>query len=107
MITKEEYQKTLIRIWDSVRDDNHKGEGSCAGVICKTCPIEFGCGTVMSYYDVVEFVEKHNLLMVPVFYVGPFISWGHVESFVGQTKMGGDRGEGVVVKNQTTLNTFH
>jgi hypothetical protein len=58
MITKEEYQKTLIRIWDSVRDDNHKGEGSCAGVICKTCPIEFGCGTVMSYYDVVEFVEK-------------------------------------------------
>lgn len=61
----------------------------------------------MKHEDVVEFAEKYNLLMVPVFYVGPFISWEHVESFVGQTKMGGDRGEGVVVKNQTTLNTFH
>lgn len=41
---------------------------------------------------------------VPVFYIGPFVSWEHIHSFVGQTRLGGDHGEGVVVKNLTRLN---
>ena len=58
MISKEEYQKTLIRMWDSLRDKKHKGEFDCAGVNCGSCPINFGCGSVMRYSDVIEFVEK-------------------------------------------------
>lgn len=28
-MTKEEYKKNLIRMWDSIRDDEHKGVESC------------------------------------------------------------------------------
>lgn len=41
----------------------------------------------------------------PVLFRGKFESWKHVMSFVGTTKMGGKKGEGVVVKNQSTLNS--
>lgn len=58
MITKEEYKKTLIRMWDSVRDGYYEGNSDCHGVECETCPIGSMCGKVMNYYDVVEFVEK-------------------------------------------------
>ena len=54
--------------------------------------------------EVKEIVSKLGLIYVPVFYEGEFISWEHCMSFVGQTKMGGDTGEGVVIKNQTRLN---
>lgn len=37
MMTKEEYQKNLIRMWDSIRSD-YKGENRCAGVDCTNCP---------------------------------------------------------------------
>lgn len=40
---------------------------------------------------------------VPVFYIGPFQGWEHVRSFVGKTEMGGEYGEGVVVKNISKL----
>ena len=58
MISKEEYKKTVVRIWDSVRDDVFKGESSCNNVCCGECPINFGCGSVMKYHELVEFVEK-------------------------------------------------
>lgn len=51
-----------------------------------------------------EKVNKLGLIYVPVFYQGKFISWEHIKEFVGQTQMGGEYGEGVVVKNQTKLN---
>ena len=57
-MTKEEYQKTLIRIWDSVRDDNFKGESGCGGVGCYRCPIGSMCSSAMHYHEAVEFVEK-------------------------------------------------
>lgn len=53
--------------------------------------------------DVKEIVSKLSLNYVPVFYEGPFISWNHAQSFVGKTYMGGETGEGVVVKNMTKL----
>ena len=49
-------------------------------------------------------VEALSLIYVPVFYVGKFISWEHCLSFVGKTEMGGDYGEGIVIKNHTKLN---
>lgn len=59
MISKEEYQKTLVRMWDSIRDDEHKGELSCLGLRCGNCPLSYvGCGAIKHYADVVEFVEK-------------------------------------------------
>lgn len=45
-----------------------------------------------------------NLTYVPVFYDGEFISWEHCFSFVGRTNMGGEYGEGIVIKNMTRLN---
>lgn len=55
--------------------------------------------------DVVkEKVNALNLTYVPVFYDGEFKSWEHCYSFVGKTEMGGEYGEGIVVKNQTKLN---
>lgn len=51
-----------------------------------------------------EKVNKLGLIYVPVFYKGDFISWEHIKNFVGKTELGGEYGEGVVVKNQTKLN---
>lgn len=61
MMTKEEYQKTLVRMWDSVRD-NCKGKIDCDGVSCCECPLYRGnvCGTNARYnvYDLISMVEK-------------------------------------------------
>lgn len=51
-----------------------------------------------------EIVAALNLIYVPVFYEGEFISWEHCNQFVGQTQLGCETGEGVVVKNITRLN---
>lgn len=45
--------------------------------------------------------------VAPIFYNGPFISWEHVNSFVGRTSSpleASPTGEGIVIKNQTRLN---
>lgn len=49
-------------------------------------------------------VTELGLIYVPVFYEGEFISWDHVQSFVGRTDLGGEYGEGVVCKNMSRLN---
>ena len=62
MISKEEYKKTLIRMWDSVREDNYKGKNDCSGVECNECPITSMCVDYMeninNAYNIIEFVEK-------------------------------------------------
>jgi hypothetical protein len=60
--------------------------------------------TYLTQDKVKEFCQLNNLIYVPVFYEGEFISWEHVSSFVGRTDLGGEYGEGVVVKNMTKLN---
>jgi len=56
----------------------------------------------MERYIPLEYVrnesERLSLKLVPVFYEGEFQSLDHVNSFVGQSKLG-DVGEGVVLKN--------
>ena len=53
---------------------------------------------------VVAIAENLGLTMVPIFYVGEFISWEHCMSFVGKSDLGAESGEGIVVKSQTRLN---
>lgn len=54
--------------------------------------------------EVKEFCEQHNLIYSPVLYSGKFTSWDEILKLVGQTKLGGEYGEGIVVKNMTKLN---
>lgn len=57
------------------------------------------------HQDIVEqFCEDNNLIYVPTFYKGKFTNWDNVMQYVGQTQLGGDVGEGVVLKNLTRLN---
>lgn len=49
--------------------------------------------------------SQEVLYFVPVIYDGPFISWDHLYEMVGKTFTGAEpTGEGIVIKNQTTLN---
>ena len=43
---------------------------------------------------VVTIAENLGLTMVPIFYVGEFISWEHCTSFVGKSELGAESGEG-------------
>lgn len=54
--------------------------------------------------DVKKLAEECGFTYVPVFYEGKFQSWKHLMSFVGKTALGGEKGEGIVVKNISTLN---
>lgn len=51
-----------------------------------------------------DFAAKLGLTTVPLFYDGPFVSWEHIQSFVGKTEMDAEpTGEGVVIKSQDRL----
>ena len=63
LMTKEKYWKTLVRMFDSIRNDKDKGKTSCSGVACRDCPIHEHCGSsddesVYHLYDVIEIVEN-------------------------------------------------
>ena len=55
-MTKEEYKRELIRMWDSLRTEN-KGEYSCYGVDCDFCPLGRRCDRIFSF-EMIEAVEK-------------------------------------------------
>lgn len=59
----------------------------------------------ISQQAVENIVNRLGLTYVPVFFDGQFTSWEDVNKYVGKTEMGGEYGEGVVVKNQTKLNS--
>ena len=61
-------------------------------------------GKYLPQEQVMEMVEKLGLTYVPVFYQGPFQNWEQIEAMVGKTALGGEYGEGVVVKNMSRLN---
>lgn len=37
-MNEETYGKTLIRLFDTLRGDEFKGQNTCHGVACKDCP---------------------------------------------------------------------
>lgn len=49
-------------------------------------------------------IAELGLTYVPVFYDGEFTSMDDCLALVGKTEMGGEFGEGIVIKNQTRLN---
>lgn len=64
MMTKEEYKKELVRMWDSMRDDKYKGRNNCEGVICSECQFcdindnDNDCYEPINAVEMVEAVEK-------------------------------------------------
>lgn len=62
-------------------------------------------GNYLPQDKVKEIVNTLGLTYVPVFYEGEFTSWDGCLSYVGKTEMGGEYGEGIVVKNMTNLNS--
>lgn len=57
-----------------------------------------------SHDEALRVVNALGLEFVPIFYVGQFTNWDDIRSYVGRTDLGGEYGEGIVVKNQTRLN---
>lgn len=51
-----------------------------------------------------ELAERCGFHSVPLFYSGEFQTWDHVLAYVGRTQLGGEKGEGIVLKNQSKLN---
>jgi ATP-dependent DNA ligase, homolog of eukaryotic ligase III len=58
----------------------------------------------LSQTEAIEIARQIGVDYVPIFYFGEFESWEHCMSFVGKTELGGEYGEGIVIKNQTRLN---
>lgn len=64
MMTQEEYQETLVRMWDNLRT-RFKGDETCNGVSCFDCPFNgklcngkfYNVGKIYPY-DIIETVEK-------------------------------------------------
>ena len=68
---KETYKRELVRMWDSLREDEYKGEDYCSGVKCEECPLSEvkGCKNLINYFELNEIVEKwseshHNIKTV-------------------------------------------
>lgn len=59
--------------------------------------------TYLPQAEVKKFAEERGLDYINTYYVGPFISWDHVMSFMGKSAYG-DIQEGIICKNQTRLN---
>ena len=60
MIDKERYKKGLVRMWDSIRDDEYKGIESCSGVNdCGGCPLNnIKCGESFNAFEMIKAIEK-------------------------------------------------
>lgn len=50
-----------------------------------------------------EIVRTIGLKYVPVFFKGKFESWDKCMEYVGRTDLGGDYGEGIVIKNESIV----
>ena len=63
MMDKETYKREVIRMWDSLRSDEYKGNETCDGVKCKACPLRYvsrrGCNS-NNVYEIIETVERWN-----------------------------------------------
>ena len=57
MMTKEEYEKELVRMLDAFRT-SHKGTQSCVGVLCKDCPLALNaCKPLANGLDIYKAFE--------------------------------------------------
>lgn len=65
MMTKEEYKRELIRMWDMQRGNDYKGKDTCDGVFCEDCPLSEinndgrdGCMEPMKVFEIIKIVER-------------------------------------------------
>lgn len=58
MLSKEEYQKNLIRMWNSLRDEAYKGATMCEGVICEDCPLHNKACGAFYIFEAIKIVEQ-------------------------------------------------
>lgn len=58
----------------------------------------------LSQDESMKIAELLGLTYVPVFYTGKFTKWSDINAFIGRTDLGGEEGEGIVVKNMTNSN---
>lgn len=59
MLDKDTFKRELIRMWDSIRDDEYKIYNACNGVSCRKCPLHgIGCSEPLSSYEIVEIIKK-------------------------------------------------
>lgn len=59
MMTKEEYKRELIRMWDSIRTE-YIGRDTCKGVLCKQCRFSDlkNCSSIANAFEAIEIVER-------------------------------------------------
>lgn len=60
MLDEETYRKEIVRMWDTLRGDEYKGKGSCAGVYCEDCQLSSsdGCLSAEDIFEIYKIVEK-------------------------------------------------
>lgn len=59
MMDERTYKKEIVRMWDSIRDDEYKGIESCSGVnSCNECPLNIGCGESSKAFEMIKAIEK-------------------------------------------------
>lgn len=60
MMTKEEFQRNLIRMFDSLRTE-YKGKRNCDGIECNNCPFNgkvcYAGERLFRAYDAIEIIE--------------------------------------------------
>lgn len=61
-------------------------------------------GEYWSQDKVKKFTKECGFDYAPILFKGPFTSWKDAMKYVGTTKMNGEKGEGIIIKNQSKLN---
>lgn len=60
-MNEETYVEKLIRLFDTLRDDEFKGKNTCNGVACKDCPfnvIEKSGDEACIFHTIFKIIEK-------------------------------------------------
>ena len=58
MLTREEYEKTLVRMFDNIRGEKYRGDKSCEGVNCADCPFNDEDCYMSNAFEAIEIVEN-------------------------------------------------
>ena len=84
MMDKEEYKKEIVRMWDSIRDDEYKGTERCSGVTyCDECPLyNIGCSESSNAFEMIEAIEKWSKEHQPQKYKVSQLEYDILKSFI-------------------------
>ena len=86
MMTKEEYKRELIRMWDTHRDEGRRGYERCHGVKCEECPLyplnTAFCENSVNAFEIIEEVEKWSKEHPPKKYKVSKLEYDILESIV-------------------------